>query len=266
MGTPRLRVATVILEDVEENAAAGRFDALRQIGGSLTEKYRDKPIVALFPAGWFEVPCAPTKGVLERIVGGAVPATSGGLSVVFGIDGRDGRDQLAAAVTAQGLVALGRKFHPHPTEEGWIDRATDWLGVEQGLPRIARMFGNAVYLAVCYDCFGPRHLNLPRPESVTAVLVPTHGFKPRGEEGSGQVDFARKGLAGLSDHWRLPAFASAVFRRCRCPPRWPSGIACERFFTRWRYQDNKLAPEEQLAFDTAAGPVQIRVFSLPPPG
>lgn len=256
-------VATVVLETDHDCLVDERLDALGQIIDHLSRIKGGKPIVALFPAGWFEVSSSPTEGDLDRTVTTIrdllPPASS--VSVTFGIDGRGGRDQLAAAVTTEGLVALARKFHAAGDEDPAV-LADHWLAGEQGLPRIARMFDTDFFLAVCYDCFGPKHLGLP-PPGAAAVLVHTHGFRRRGEPLSGDVQFARKGIAGLARHWRLPVFAGAVFSGRPCPPRWPSGVMVrDSNMTEWTYEQNGLAPDDEITVETDSGRAIVRAFAF----
>jgi len=67
-----------------------------------------------------------------------------------------------------------------------------------------------LYMAVCYDGFGIRKLNLVNPH-VDAVLNLVHGFYPKGEGGSGDVYFAKSSFAGSSRQWKCPTFGAAIF-------------------------------------------------------
>lgn len=67
-----------------------------------------------------------------------------------------------------------------------------------------------MFLAVCYDSFGIKHQKL-RKRGVDLVFDLIHGFYPKGEGGSGEVYFAKHGLAGAAKQWNCPVFGAVVF-------------------------------------------------------
>ncbi len=142
-------------------------------------------------------------------------------------------------------------------------RAEHWDSGEDGHSRIAPLFGRRFFLAVCYDGFGIKHRRLPRPE-VDAVIDHVHSFGRRDSRfGSGDVLFARHGLAGASQEWRVPVFAAVRFVDRQVPEDWPSGVLWrgpKSSTMTWTYSRNRLKPERVLAIETPAGNAVVRVF------
>ncbi len=163
-------------------------------------------------------------------------------TVCIGIDCDDGNDQLAVAVNQEGIQAIGRKFHPTADEDGYIRKAKTYNELEMGYPRIFEVKGKSIFLAVCYDGFGIRHCNLP-DLGIDVVLVLAHQFWKRGEGPSGDVDFARKGFAGASQHWNCPVFGTAVFFCRDIPENWPTGVLWtdqSQSVRHFKYHENEL--------------------------
>ena len=163
-------------------------------------------------------------------------------TVCFGIDCDDGIDQLAVAVNQEGIQATGRKFYPTADEKGYIREAKAYNDLEMGYSRVFQVKGKTIFLAVCYDSFGIRHCNLP-DLGVDVVLVLAHQFWKQGEGPSGDVDFARKGFAGASQHWNCPVFGTAVFFCRDIPEKWPTGVLWtdqSKSVRHFKYQDNRL--------------------------
>ena len=200
--------------------------------------------IILFPAGYFDL-YRQSKRKIEKIsneIEKYLKSVDCGSTVCFGIDCDDSNDQLAIAVNCDGIQAIGRKFHPTAEEDGYIRQADTYNELEMGYSRILKVKGKSVFLAVCYDGFGIRHCNLP-DLGIDIVLVLAHQFWKRGEGPSGDVDFARKGFAGASQHWNCPVFGTAVFFCREIPENWPTGVLWTdksksvRFF---KYEENKL--------------------------
>jgi hypothetical protein len=187
-------------------------------------------------------------------------------AICLGINGRrargNARDQLAILIDARGVVGVARKFYAAPGET--IDAPEHWHDGDGSYERIVRVHGKTYFIAVCYDVFAIRHRTLPRPV-VDAVLTLVHGFSPVGEGNSGDVLFARHGLAGAASAWRVPVFASATFFCRPVPLGWPSGVRWKgRAFstTRWRYDDNGLSPTASWDVETPAGRALVREFEI----
>jgi hypothetical protein len=182
------------------------------------------------------------------------------ISVTFGLDGLrakgNARHQLAVALTADGVVAVGRKFHPAPGET--IDPAEPWDSRERGYSRIAEVAGKRYFLAVCYDGFGIKHREFARPK-VDAILDHVHHFAP----GESEVLFARHGFAGAAQQWRVPLFGAAVFHGRAIPPAWPSGVrwkGAPRSTMEWKCEHNPMRPQRTLRLSVGEGRAEVRVF------
>src|SRR5207249_2238340 len=143
--------------------------------------------------------------------------------ICVGIDGRVFQDQTAIAIRQEGRISIARKFHPTADEAGLISLAQDYLAPEDAVPRVFTVSDKKFYLCVCYDVFGIHHNGLNNP-GVDAALTLAHRFCRKGEGMSGDVDFARKGLAGAAKQWACPVFGSVVFVDRHVPPNWPSGV------------------------------------------
>jgi hypothetical protein len=151
-------------------------------------------------------------------------------------------DQIAFAVSAQGLIAIGRKFAPTKSEQGYIRQASSPFDTEYGYSRTFKAGERNFYLAVCYDCFGVRHMKVENP-GIDITLVLSHRFQPHGQENSGEVDFVRKGVAGASQQWNCPTFVSSTFYDRSMPENWPTGILWggeARSVKTFKYSENKL--------------------------
>ena len=170
-------------------------------------------------------------------------------SVCVGVDCDDGNDQLAIAISLDGIQAIGRKFHPTADEDGYIREAKSYNELEMGYPRVFKVKSKSVFLAICYDGFGIRHCNLP-DLGIDVVLVLAHQFWKRGEGPSGDVDFARKGFAGASQHWDCPVFGTAVFFCREIPENWPTGVLWtdrSKSVRHFKYHENQLTWNERNA-------------------
>jgi predicted amidohydrolase len=163
-----------------------------------------------------------------------------------------------------GIIGAARKFYPTGEERDWIAFAPSHVAQESGLPRTFTVGGSTFYVAVCYDTFGIHHQELENP-GVDGVLVLAHQFNRRGDGGSGDVDFARKGLAGAARQWECPVFGAAVFNNRPVPDRWPSGIIWNQGDTsvkNWKYTDNPLVPEVVQLSQPELDGVVVRLFRM----
>lgn len=262
-------VATVMRAQ-DTKAEAGnetRAGLLAEIVRAVVETVPGNGVV-LFPAGWFDAGNAPARDLIDWVVGHIRPvlADAGGrVAVCVGADGRGACDQLGLLVTYGGLAGLARKFHPAPAERDLgLVLADDHLCQEGSHDRIVTLWGRRFYMAVCYDVFGIPQLGLESP-GVDAVLVLAHGFCPKGSGSSGDVDFARKGLAGASKGWGCPAFASAVFFDRPIPPAWPSGLLWnlgDESVKVWKYADNPLHKEVVSTVRPEADGVELHMYRV----
>lgn len=202
--------------------------------------------VILFPAGYFNFYLFDENYIyklgeeISKIVNELVPETV----VCFGLDCDDGVDQLALAVNFEGVLAIGRKFHPTDSENGVIDIAESYNTTELDYNRTFTHKGVTFYMAVCYDCFGIKHNNEENPD-VDVILGLVHYFTPPRTTGSGEVNFVRKGFAGASQHWQCPIFGTAVFIDRKIPPNFPTGLLWleqGKSVMKFGYADNLLKP------------------------
>lgn len=265
----RLRIATVVVQ-----TSSGRIPNEERIAllSNIVDTLGISADVVLLPAGFLKAKDRP-RSMYQSIVSevARLAARSSGEPIVcFGIDGRENwngvpQDQIALAVSARGIVAIARKFHPTKDENGLIDVARSHLSEEDGFSRIFECKGRALFLAVCYDAFGIRQRRLANP-GVDAVLNLIHSFHPKGSGGSGEVYFAKHGLAGASRQWKCPVFAAVKFRGREIPENWPTGVLWTRGdkdTQQWAYSDNPLRPlRHSIWVDGPSERALIRVYEV----
>ena len=265
-------VATVTLDNAREGnySTKTRLSAISKvICGLATEGYPSGGVL-LFPGGWLDTGDAvPDAEYCTRAADAIMPALEGtGHAVCFGIDGgadADGfaRDQLALVVRdGEGICAMGRKFAPSPQERGRITLCENYWKGEAGYSRTFMHCGRTYFPAVCYDSYGISHGAGPNP-GVDAVLNCVHCFYPKGQGPSGDPYFARHGFAGAAKQWSCPVYGTAIFYDRSMPPAWPTGVAWnrgEKSTTRWRYDENPLAPDHVFAMMNEEGLITVRVF------
>jgi len=259
-----LKIATVTI------ASKGRFDndTRMLMLQRVLDRFGEAADLFLTPAGFFSTEGAASMQIeafADRI-SALLGERQHPVTVCFGIDGRNMRDQLAGAVNARGVVAIGRKFFPAPAEEqdGRVECASDHLQGELGYPRIFNVSGHRLYLAVCYDSFGIRKRNLNNPK-VNLILNPAHAFHPRGESGSGDVYFAKYGFAGSSRQWQCPTMGTAVFMDRKIPPNWPCAVLwnqSDKGVQGWSYTDNQLGPEMTMELACEDEKALVRVYKF----
>ena len=238
--TSGTHVVTVTLE----SSSSKSFDNKSRLSllGSAVRNSADADVI-LFPAGFFQLHEQNERKIIALAdeVCDFLRKSGVSITVCFGIDCADGEDQLALAVTRDGIIAMGRKFYPTYDERDVIRIARSYDEKEMRYSRFFEIGGKRFYLAVCYDTFGIRHCQLSNP-GVDAVLVLAHQFWPRGYGPSGDVDFARKGFAGASQQWDCPVFGTAVFFDRAIPENWPTGVRyhSEQSVKQFKYSDNTL--------------------------
>lgn len=261
-------VVTVILEkqgnDYDYNA---RLDGMAAVLDAIADAIRGKTVV-LFPGGWFKAgQKRPTKLLqqVERDVLSLLRSHDGRFAVSFGLDGRrfaqGTLDQLAVAMTADGISGIGRKFFPASKEIPEL--AASWDTSEGNRARIASLFGKRYYLAVCYDVFGIKKLGDVQAK-VDAVLDHVHGFESQGRGNSGDVLFARHGFARAAQAWGMPVFGAAAFFDRPVPEAWPSGVVWRgpaASTTTWTYAKNGLSPKREIDVELPEGIARLRMFS-----
>jgi hypothetical protein len=277
-------VATVLLGS---NARFGQTDndirkkALDTILDKTLKRTRGNGVI-LFPGGYLNSGKEKANGIFEFVTNHLTEELrklKRNIIVCLGIDGRLGRgypkdfpkDQLAIAVSRKGIIAVGRKFNPYKEEEEKICSASTHKSLEDGRSRIFSLDGKRFFLAVCYDVFGLK--KLPNP-GVDIILNAIHQFTPICEcerepckcgAAAGDVDFARKGLAGASRKWNCPVFGSVVFFKRDIPPRWPSGVRWnqgEKSVKEWKYRDNPIRTEDEFELSIKEGVALVRIYSI----
>ena len=275
------RVATVLMESKGQYGRTDNEERLKVLLETIkktTPKTTGSGII-LFPAGYLQTGrfkpsykkyhqwTTPIKRALTLIKNRRV-------IICFGIDGRfnlenplkSPKDQIVLAVDRTGVIAAARKFHPTKSEKSEIEVADNYLAGEKNKPRIFKLSGKRYYLAVCYDVFGICQRNLPNP-GVDGILNPIHKFTARCQcEGeickcgatSGEVYFARHGMAGASMKWGVPVYGSVVFYERKIPTKWPCGVLVggkSLNMKAWKYEDNALIIFDK--FDIAFGQIKI---------
>jgi hypothetical protein len=268
--TARNWVATVLIQSDENYTNRNRLNALRKIMNKISEKTEGDG-VTLFPGGWFSAGSRKAKtifGWTERNVKAVLKRSRRNLIACLGIDGRKtdewAKDQIGAAISRKGIIAIGRKFHPAPSEKEYVQLAPDHIYKEEGYSRIFESNGRRYFLCACYDSFGLKHKDISN-FGIDVVLDLVHGFFPKGDGRSGDVYFAKHGFAGGSKHWSCPFFGAAVFFHRKIPNRWPSGVLWNRGKKnpqKWRYDDNPMKPLNEFELKIDEGNALVRIFEI----
>jgi len=266
MKVPKLRIATVLIESNEQYGKTDNDKRLQNLLKIIKETSRKTSgsSLILFPAGYFNTGrlransdnyrqwTVPIKQTLSKL-------KKKRIVVCVGIDGRlkrndptiSPKDQLALAIERSGIIGAARKFHPTKFEKDKIQLADDYRSKLGNKPRIIELNGRRFYLSVCYDIFGIRQKNLPNP-GVDGILNLIHKFTARCQcetkrcqcgATSGEVYFARNGMAGASLKWNCPVYASTSFFNRKIPERWPSATKCKQNLIstkNWTYSKNQI--------------------------
>lgn len=264
-------IATAILESRASFDNDSRLRDLKKIVAEMLLSCSG-PGVILFPGGHFSSGTRKPDTLyswIEKELVSIINESKRDLVLCVGIDGSllgDGlspKDQIAIAVTRDGIVSKGRKFAPTKGEAALINKASNHLATEDGLSRIFEFSGKRYYLAVCYDTCGISNLNKPNP-GCNAILNFVHRFEPKGEGPSGDVQYARKVFSGASKQWVVPVYASVVFFRRAIPDRWPSGVLwnqdAKMSVSDWRYEYNPMRPSKSFSVKIDEGSSNVRVF------
>lgn len=211
-------IATVTLETplgTSPRSNDERVDELKQIVERVTNQKAGDGIV-VFPAGWLTT--GPDKAVsiapgIAHEIQVHLRSIPGSVVVVLGIDGRkdrkgNDRDQIALAVTRDGLIAAGAKFNPtvDDRKNGLIPaRFNDLL---LGKERVFSRKGKRYLVAVCYDVAGGHHHTIPgSSKRFDVILNPVHKF----EQGDALVEWVRKTAGAESRLWDCPIFGAVKF-------------------------------------------------------
>ena len=264
-------VATVVLQSDGKYSKSDRLDVLSKVIDLVEEKTTERDGVILFPGGWFSAGNQKPKTLykwVEEQVGCVLSKKDRNLIACLGIDGREtnewARDQIGAAISKKGIIALGRKFHPAPSEKGYVDLANDHEEKEEGKSRVFGLGGRKYFICACYDSFGIKQKGIPN-FGIDVILDLVHGFYPRGKDGSGDVYFAKHGFAGASKEWDCLVFGAAVFFNRKIPERWPSGVYWNQggeSTQKWRYEDNPIKPQIEFEVSIKEGVALVRIYNI----
>jgi hypothetical protein len=264
-------VATVVLQSDGKYSKSDRLDVLSKVIDLVEEKTTERDGVILFPGGWFNAGNQKATTLykwVEEQVGCILSKKDRNLIACLGIDGREtnewAKDQIGAAISKKGIIALGRKFHPAPKEKGYVDLANDHEEKEEDKSRDFGLGGRKYFICACYDSFGIKKKGIPN-FGIDVILDLVHGFYPRGEDGSGDVYFAKHGFAGASKEWDCLVFGAAVFFNRKIPERWPSGVYWNQggeSTQKWRYEDNPIKPKIEFEVSIKEGIALVRIYNI----
>lgn len=227
----------------------------------------DKNIdILILPAGFYDYKKIPDWELrnLEKEVTSLIKEYSPNTIVCLGVDANDGKDQLGLAFSSKELIAAGRKFHPTADEKNVINVASTTFATEFQLKRTFNLKNKKFFLAVCYDSFGIKHKKLDR-QGVDFVIDLIHGFDPKGSGNSGEVYFAKHGMAGASKHWNCPVFSSAVFFNRKIPEKWPTAVLWDQgdiSTQKWKYDYNPISAKNVSNLQVTFESVQFRSYSV----
>jgi hypothetical protein len=261
-------IATVIVRCDSDPTRKQRARDLKRAVKIISENTKGPGVVVL-PGGWFDAGRMRASSLYrfsERLVRESLQRAHRNFVVCLGIDGRMNdyaADQMGIALDKTGIRALARKFSPaNKSEREHIDLAQNYLAEEDGIKRMFDIDGQNYFICVCYDSFGMKKINDHRgAPRIDVLLNLIHRFNKQ-DDLSGDVLYARHGLAGASQTWHCPMFGAVVFYRPRIPTSWPSGVywnpRSAKSTRHWHYKDNLLKPVSVLD----SGDMQVRIFTL----
>lgn len=259
----RIRENNIVTAIIESNGSYDNKSRYLLLEAILKE-IENKANLIILPAGFINYAKISDNDIktLESHVVDLLKKYQEKIVVCFGIDVAKGKHQLGIAISPKGILALGRKFFPTKREKNYIQKADSVYEKEFGFKRIFKWNGRNYFIAVCYDVFGIKHLKSPL-QNIDYVIDLIHGFYPKGEASSGEVYFAKHGLAGASKEWKCPTFGSAVFFNRIVPYNWQSGIIWnkgKKSTQLWKYEDNPLKPINSQNVVTKNEKVIMRYF------
>jgi hypothetical protein len=251
-------ICAALIQQEKKQSNKQRLSFLKELINALPERAN----ILLLPGGFFST--NKKSDTLYKWVASEVSILiqRKNLFVVLGIDGRYQKDQIAIALNENGIVALGRKFYPVKVLEDYIQKANHHMEMENEFPRIFKIHGKTFYLAVCFDTYGIRHLEIPNP-NIHAILNLIHEFHPKGEKRSGDSYFAKYGLAGSSRQWNCPTFGSTVFCKREIPEKWPCGVVYkqdQKILKEWRYKRNGIRSSNEFYFKGSSEKALLKMY------
>lgn len=258
----KIKITTVLIQSNENYNNKSRSIAVEKA----IELCCSKTDVIIFPGGTYKYATITVKEIkeIEETVQRCVKKFGKDIIVCLGVDSKDGNDQLGVAISRDGLIAIGRKFYAAPGEEYTLKTAKTENEMEFGYNRTFEFQNRKFFLAVCYDGFGIKHKKLKKNE-VDVIIDLIHAFYPKGEGGSGDVYFAKHGLAGASKEWDCFAFGAAVFFHRLIPQNWQSGIKWNKgsmSTQKWKYEDNPLKVFEVIPQSFHNESIEIRIYEI----
>lgn len=259
-------VATVTLQSNSNVTNNERSKALDEIVAKVLEMTNADGII-LFPGGYYNAGVQEANTLFhstEKQVSQQLRNVRRNIVGCLGIDGREGKDQIAIAISKDGLKAIGRKFCAAPQEQGRVCLATNYLSTEAGYSRIFTLNGRRCYLAACYDSFGISRENIANP-GVDVIFDCVHGFSLKGR-GSGYFYFVKFGFAGASRQWNCPVFGAAVFFGRTIPEAsWLSGVYWNqgsKSLRKFKCTDNPVRENRSLVYNIPEGKALIGIYNV----
>lgn len=259
-------VATLIIESYKPHNNQLRCKTLIDLLQKLSKNLKNG--IAIFPAGMFDTENKPPSSIypeIEKSISSFLSSIENQIVVCFGIDGSNGRDQVAVAVDRTGIIALGKKFYQVKEEKGHVNLAENFNTLENGKPRIFNFGNSSFYLGMCYDSFGIKKQKIKNP-GVSGFIELAHCFYPKGEGPSGESYFARHGFAGTAYQWNCTVYGTAVFFNRKVPENWPTGVIWNQgsISTKtWKYSLNPLKPVDVEHINIDEGNAVVRLFPMP---
>jgi hypothetical protein len=212
----------------------------------ILQKMNKKTDLLLLPAGFLNSQNKSPNSILkasEKKITKLIMDFSFKLNICFGVDGKNKLDQLAVLVDRKGIKSMARKFYH---EKGVRNLAKSAFEKEKGFDRFFKVKGKVMYVAVCWDIKGIYKKDLPN-NGFDIILNVVHGFDNSRDKGD--VDFARKCLAGAAKQWSKHVYASAVFAENRQFNNWPAGIKWtygNKSIKNCKYNDIKIESVDEL--------------------
>lgn len=253
-------IVTAIIESNDFYDNSSRFKIIEE-----ALKMTNNGDILLFPAGFIEYNNFSqfSSKKISSEISSILKKNNLNALVCFGVDTDEKENQLGIAVDQNGIVSLARKFYPTDDEFGIINSAESVTEKEEGFSRTFNWNGKNYFLAVCYDTFGISKQKLKNPD-VKAILNLIHGFTPKGSEGSGEVYFAKYGIARSSKDWNCPTYASCVFFERKLPEKFPTGVLLENSnisMNTWKYDNNKIIAERQNILQTKYETIILKYYN-----
>jgi len=261
-------VATAILQSNGEYSNHERLKVLSQIVDKVAKETEGNGVI-LFPGGWFSANEQEARNLYEwaeENVSLILSKKEENIIICLGIDGRVAqyaKDQIGIAISMKGIEAMGRKFHPAPQEKGHVELAKDYLSKEKNKSRVFDLNGRKYFLCACYDSFGIKQKRIPN-FGIDVILDLIHEFYAKGKGMSGEANFARHGLAGVSNQWKCPVFAATVFFK-PIPRDWPSGVYWDKggtYSSSCTYESISIKAINETSLKTSEGVALIRIYNL----